>query len=226
MKVFRVAAAMAAILPVAGHAAVIINAGSPGTTGVTALYMNLPAEVSVSDNTATPAEINSFLGKPDDIHTGIGSHWVTYDLGSYRLVDGSGQDFNVYELDSGGVEFNVVDILVSADGVTFFNVEATSSAAIDLAGDESHGNASFRRSFDLGGAVAALNANQFRFLRIDGTTGTAAINGNNGFDLDAVGFANFALVSNPIPEPASWAMMIAGFGLAGAAARRRRLSLA
>jgi hypothetical protein len=29
-----------------------------------------------------------------------------------------------------------------------------------------------------------------------------------------------------IPEPASWAMLIAGFGLVGAAARRRRLTLA
>jgi probable HAF family extracellular repeat protein len=30
----------------------------------------------------------------------------------------------------------------------------------------------------------------------------------------------------PVPEPASWAMMILGFGLAGAAARRRTLSIA
>jgi hypothetical protein len=30
----------------------------------------------------------------------------------------------------------------------------------------------------------------------------------------------------PVPEPASWAMMIAGFGLAGAALRRRRTAIA
>ncbi|WP_310496850.1 cistern family PEP-CTERM protein [Sandarakinorhabdus sp.] len=30
----------------------------------------------------------------------------------------------------------------------------------------------------------------------------------------------------PVPEPASWAMMIAGFGLVGAAARRRKLQVA
>jgi hypothetical protein len=29
-------------------------------------------------------------------------------------------------------------------------------------------------------------------------------------------------VTNPVPEPATWAMLIAGFGLAGAGARRRR----
>ncbi|MCS6986322.1 MAG: PEPxxWA-CTERM sorting domain-containing protein [Sphingomonadaceae bacterium] len=31
---------------------------------------------------------------------------------------------------------------------------------------------------------------------------------------------------NPIPEPAAWALMIAGFGLVGMAARRRRLAVA
>ncbi len=41
----------------------------------------------------------------------------------------------------------------------------------------------------------------------------------------AVGvYAKFALTSMPsaVPEPATWAMMITGFGLAGAALRRRR----
>jgi hypothetical protein len=32
----------------------------------------------------------------------------------------------------------------------------------------------------------------------------------------------FALLGSDVPEPASWAMMIAGFGLTGAAMRRRR----
>jgi hypothetical protein len=33
-------------------------------------------------------------------------------------------------------------------------------------------------------------------------------------------------VSSPVPEPASWAMMITGFGMAGAAIRRRRFRAA
>lgn len=38
--------------------------------------------------------------------------------------------------------------------------------------------------------------------------------------LDASSF-NYSLVSNAVPEPASWALMISGFGFVGAAARRR-----
>jgi hypothetical protein len=46
-----------------------------------------------------------------------------------------------------------------------------------------------------------------------------------GFGLNRLGVAdNFTFdgLANSVPEPASWAMMIAGFGLAGAAARRRK----
>lgn len=43
-------------------------------------------------------------------------------------------------------------------------------------------------------------------------------NGGGGFELDNVTIGTAAAV----PEPANWAMLIAGFGLVGAAARRRR----
>jgi hypothetical protein len=38
------------------------------------------------------------------------------------------------------------------------------------------------------------------------------------------GTADSFSISDPVPEPANWAMMIAGFGLVGATQRRRRLS--
>lgn len=49
--------------------------------------------------------------------------------------------------------------------------------------------------------------------------------GFQGGDDESWGIDNFSLRATPtggIPEPATWAMMIAGFGLAGSAIRRRR----
>ncbi|QYE36692.1 PEPxxWA-CTERM sorting domain-containing protein [Polymorphobacter megasporae] len=49
---------------------------------------------------------------------------------------------------------------------------------------------------------------------------------NAGYESDnhTVGFFN-TISGNTIPEPSSWAMMIAGFGLVGFATRRRRVSV-
>lgn len=47
------------------------------------------------------------------------------------------------------------------------------------------------------------------------------INGGGGFAFDNITLNDAAA----IPEPATWAMMLAGFGLAGSAIRRRRLRL-
>lgn len=57
------------------------------------------------------------------------------------------------------------------------------------------------------------------FRQFDGTQRTAA------FALDITGVDSAAPGVGPIPEPATWAMMIAGFALVGAAARRRRSML-
>lgn len=56
-----------------------------------------------------------------------------------------------------------------------------------------------------------LPVNQLNFRTSVGAEGTVAY-------IDDVSYS----VSNAVPEPASWAMMLGGFGLLGAAARRRR----
>jgi PEP-CTERM motif len=46
---------------------------------------------------------------------------------------------------------------------------------------------------------------------------------NPGFEITQIAVSD---VAGAVPEPASWAMMIAGFGIAGAALRRRRMRVA
>jgi hypothetical protein len=46
----------------------------------------------------------------------------------------------------------------------------------------------------------------------------------NAQAIDAMEVSNFSIT--PVPEPASWALMIGGFAIAGAAMRRRRTSIA
>lgn len=53
--------------------------------------------------------------------------------------------------------------------------------------------------------------------------------GGSGFQFgsdESWGIDNFSMSAQAVPEPASWAMLIAGFGLTGAAMRRRRTAIA
>jgi hypothetical protein len=80
---------------------------------------------------------------------------------------------------------------------------------------------------DLDGTAFGLPAaTPYGFFSMRFTAGNAGslktYFGSNSADNIGVIVDNFALDIAPVPEPASWAMMIAGFVLAGAAARRRQ----
>jgi hypothetical protein len=168
---------------------------------------------ALSENT-TGAPNSRFTGAPDDQFYGLGGQIVTFDFGTASIVDGAGPDFNVYEVDSGNVEFDQVQISVSNDGVTFYNVSTTFYPAVDLVGDDKHGNASFRRAYDLADitALAANSISSIQFVRFNGNgTGSAGV--NTGFDLDAMGAVNFAAPPAAVPTPAA---ATAGMALLGA----------
>ncbi|WP_374578504.1 PEPxxWA-CTERM sorting domain-containing protein [Phenylobacterium sp.] len=75
-------------------------------------------------------------------------------------------------------------------------------------GDQVDGNSNIRVNFGLTGADRNLGYLKF-------------YSDGKAFELDDIAFATSA-----VPEPATWAMMIAGFGMAGAAIRRRRTTFA
>ncbi|MEQ9617373.1 MAG: FG-GAP-like repeat-containing protein [Phycisphaerales bacterium] len=128
---------------------------------------------------------STYIGAPDDVIIGIGNGRVTYRLEGFRLIDGPGADLNVYELDSGMAEFDVIDVLVSADGMNFINIDSTIGTAVAISGDENHNDPALRQSFDLAGS----GLSEARFIRIQGTDVNPP-GGSNGFDLDAIGLVN------------------------------------
>lgn len=202
-------------------AATIVEAGTPGTTGDTALYFDAADVTVVPNGTASPAgipdRIIAWTGRPDNIDASIGGWTFTASLGLFRMFDGLGQDLVVYEDGGGSDEFDSVNISVSGDGQTFFSInEFFSLPVADLAGDEINTDIRRRRGYDLANAVTALGTSEFSHIRVSYP--------NRGFDFDAVGVRNFreASVQSAVPEPATWAMMLLGFGFLGASMRSVR----
>lgn len=82
------------------------------------------------------------------------------------------------------------------------------------------------RTVTFGGGVngsLALAANTPGFFGVISDTAfsnvTVNVDGNPNVGFDALAFG---LAAAPVPEPAQWALLIGGFGIVGAAARRRR----
>lgn len=107
---------------------------------------------TLSGNTTSVADA-SFVGAPDDSYGGLGTGGsVASGLGDYRVVDGGGGDFNVYEVDSGSPEFTLLRVEVSADGINFVDISNTQAAKVNISSDQLHGDASFAQSYQLAGS--------------------------------------------------------------------------
>jgi hypothetical protein len=183
----------------------VLLAASLGQAQAQGSFPTVLIENSVGTNDSV------FLGAPDDVYLGLGREQVTYDFGDWLIVNrDNAVDLNVYEVDFGSPEFSSMTVLVSQDGLTFTSLKASEAALVRIPGDNTwHTNASFGRSYDLGGLEWA------RYVRIDGLSNTNP-GGSNGFDLDAIGAHE---VMAAVPEPGTWALMLAGVG--GLLMRRR-----
>lgn len=138
------------------------------------------------ENTTT-GDNGIFLGPPDGTFYGLGGQMVTYDMTvGVGIFDAPGQDFNVYEVNSGVNEFGRIDVSVSADGTNFISVKSTEAPWVPIPGDEDGaGSGGFTRSYDV--SVAALPT--VRYIRIDGN-GAGGSGPTTDFDLDAIGIIN------------------------------------
>lgn len=166
----------------------------------------------LADNTTDGPDAR-FLGAPDDLYWGLSNRWVTFDFGDFQALNRPGAvDLNVYEYNTSVVEFTLVTVLVSQDGLSFVDIKASETAVVDIPGDEAHGSTNYARSYDFGALPWV------RYVRLHGLSSSGPGGQNVGFDLDAIGAHAVAAV---VPEPGSWALMLAGLAGVGGWARRR-----
>jgi len=146
-----------------------------------ALAPDGPFPARLAENTTGDSDL-TFLGPPDNIGLVLRDRSVVYDFGSQRVLDGAGADFCIYEWYFGGLRHRDIDVLVSADGVSFVSVKATEGPPVRIPGDEAHAAPPQIRSYDL----AATGFGAVRYIRIDGLIDAAK--GRTGrFHLDAIG---------------------------------------
>jgi hypothetical protein len=133
---------------------------------------------------------------------------LTFDLGGLHDLT----SLTVWNYNFGVEEFastldraaKAFTIGLSLDGVNYTEV---------LAGEFARGTGEL-----LAGETFAL-AGQARFVQLNLTGNHQSLPQYYGYA--PVGLSEVRFAGSAVPEPATWAMMIAGFGLAGAALRRR-----
>ncbi|HVK42525.1 MAG TPA: PEPxxWA-CTERM sorting domain-containing protein [Phenylobacterium sp.] len=169
------------------------------------------AENLINGSGMTGAQHDAYFGNMWMTDLSVDKASLTFDLGGLYNLSGVqiwnynfGDDqFAVSTLDRAARAFV---LSISTDGVTFTDIltDTLSRGTGALLGGE---------SFGLSGAA--------RFVRLN-------LDGNHQKFPETYGYAPIGLsevrfegVASAVPEPATWAMMITGFGLAGVAIRRR-----
>lgn len=147
---------------------------------------------------------------------------LDFEEGSFSIVDQTA-DYTEYLVNgvrvitSGLIEDGVVKNTAGSGGAFFTLSTFPTSGYLDVASFDLRGSGTVEFSDGANGVQLQAAANFQSYGPYNNLTGAFIFSGSQQFDLD-----NIVIRDAPIPEPASWAMMIAGFGLAGAAARRVR----
>lgn len=197
------ASAMALALPAAANAAVTIASTTPGTdpySGPTPTF-DFESAAPVTGGVVTDTSLGGVRAQP---FGSTGNYWAVGPTdGSPGVMDlsGFGDIFNISFLWGSVDSYNLIEFL---DGDNNVLASFTGSDIFNPAnGDQTDPNLNPLVRFDVsGGDVSSLTR-----LRLSSTS--------NAFETD-----NFTI--NAVPEPATWALMLLGFGAIGYGMRRRR----
>jgi hypothetical protein len=217
------AAAAAALVALAGTASASVvtfdtTFHSPTT---------IPAFGSHYDEAGLSFDVFSEGGAPEEIgafgYTGASLPYDADPAGGAIFVNASSAKITISKLGGGSFFFNSIDLTDAYNGQA-----SPPRATYDLAYDYIDGGGSHSGVF----ALDSLPGLQTFTLNLAGVqsltmhTGNTNTNQGPGVQLDNVRFNEPTIQPGGVPEPASWALMLAGFGGLGAMLRRRRAALA
>ena len=213
MKILKLAALAATALVALPAAATTYDITAIGTPFSYAQYNGSTSFTPFSSGCASRPDLASCFEGPD----GAGAAQVVYDAGALIAHPGSnGTTAVLFTAPTSALySFNLVAALadpnaLNTDGVAVLGYgDFFGGIALPLTTLQFYGTASATANF---AGSLFLNAGQRIGLVFDRV-------GSNGYDSVAL----TGTVSAPaVPEPATWAMMIGGFALAGAAMRRTK----
>lgn len=186
--------------------AATLDAGGPGfgniadTFNQNGLSVNYVPNVTDFDAyiASNPSHTLVFAGNEWFSNSGTDTAQVTYDFGSVRKFDA----LALWNEESSGI--GKLDLFTSVDGVTFNALASVSPTDNPLA--------------DYLADVFTFGNTDARYVRF-------AMSGcpqSNPGSFPACAIGEVAFRAAAVPEPASWAMMLGGFGVVGGALRSRR----
>jgi hypothetical protein len=201
-----------------------------GGTGVVQALTNVPSKTRDSGQGNTATEVSRAWGNDAAIGFTLSRTGNTI---TYRMANGTaGEPDDVWSHTAASVaEINALQFRLRSAGqntASLSNVSLTSGGQTLALGCTS----TTVCGVGLVGAFGA-SAGDTHISLFDGIAGDFTLTGAWTFALTGGRAGNNAQIkllsvpgTNAVPEPASWAMLIAGFGLTGAAMRRRRTAIA
>lgn len=175
------------------------------------------------DEAGLSFDVQSEGGAPEQIGSfGYQGASLPYDadpIGAAIFVNASSSKITISKLGGGSFFFNSIDLTDANNGLA-------NRLSYDLAYSYVDGGGSHSGVFALDNlpGLQTFTVNLIGVQSFTMFTGNTNANLGPGVQLDNVRFDES--VTAPAPEPASWALMIVGFGGIGASLRRRRAAVA